>query len=172
MHACSIHEVMAHRLPVSLFLFGASLAAFGPGFAQAPPTAPAGPATSPAVTSAAPAAPASDTTAPTQSPAPPSAPTATPTVAPTEPAASPAPAAPAGPSAETLKKARMAGYHPETKKGVTMYCQETANIGTRFPTKKCLNEQQLNGVVDIQHQQQDSMRKPINCTGGPGCGSG
>jgi len=88
------------------------------------------------------------------------------------PAASPAPAAPTAPSADTLKKARMAGYHPETKNGTTMYCQETANIGTRFPTKKCLNEQQLNGVLDIQHQQQDSMRKPINCTGGPGCGAG
>jgi hypothetical protein len=66
----------------------------------------------------------------------------------------------------------MAGYRPETKNGITMYCQETANIGTRFATKKCLNEQQLNGVVDIQHQQQDSMRKPLNCTGGPGCGAG
>jgi hypothetical protein len=66
----------------------------------------------------------------------------------------------------------MAGYHPETKNGKTMYCQETANIGTRFPTKKCLDEQQLNGVLDIQHQQQDSMRKPINCTGGAGCGAG
>jgi hypothetical protein len=66
----------------------------------------------------------------------------------------------------------MAGYHPETKNGITMFCQETANIGTRFPTKKCLNEQQLNGVVDTLHQQQDSMRKPINCTGGAGCGAG
>jgi hypothetical protein len=65
----------------------------------------------------------------------------------------------------------MAGYHPETKNGKTVFCQETANLGTRFPTKKCLNEQQLNGVLDIQHQQQDSMRKPINCTGGPGCGA-
>jgi hypothetical protein len=155
---------MARRLPVSLFLLGASLAAFGPVLAQAPPDAPARPAASPAVTPPAPA--------PTQSPAPPSAPTAAPTAAPTEPAASPAPAAPAGPSAETLMKARMAGYHPETKKGTTLYCQETANIGTRFPTKKCLDEQQLNGVLDIQHQQQDSMRKPINCTGGPGCGAG
>ena len=173
---------MARRLPVSLFLLAASLAganlvAFGLALAQAPLNAPASSATSPALTPAAPAAQASDTArTTTQSPAPPSAPTAapttTPTAAPTEPAASPAPAAPAGPSAETLKKARMAGYHPETKQGVTMYCQETANIGTRFPTKKCLNEQQLNGVVDIQHQQQDSMRKPINCTGGPGCGSG
>jgi hypothetical protein len=66
----------------------------------------------------------------------------------------------------------MAGYHPETKNGITMYCQETASIGTRFATKKCIDEQQMRGVLDFQHQQQDSMRKPINCTGGPGCGAG
>ena len=40
------------------------------------------------------------------------------------------------PSADMLKKARMAGYRPETKNGTTMYCQETANIGTRFPKAK------------------------------------
>jgi hypothetical protein len=163
---------MVHRLVVSRMLLGASLAAFGPVLAQAPPGAPPSPAASPAGTPAASTVQGSDTSAaPTPSPAPPSpgAPTATPAAVP---AASPAPAAPTAPSADTLKKARMAGYHPETKNGTTMYCQETANIGTRFPTKKCLNEQQLNGVLDIQHQQQDSMRKPINCTGGPGCGAG
>lgn len=142
---------MAHRLPVSVFLLGATLAganlaAFGPALAQAPPNASAGPATAPA---------------PTQSPAAPSAPAATPTAAPTQPAASPAPAAPAGPSAETLKKARLAGYHPQTRKGITLFCQETANLGTRFPTKKCVDEQQLNGIVDIQRQQRDDMRKPL-----------
>ena len=145
---------MAHRLPVSLFLLGASLAganlaAFGPAFAQAPPAAPTS-TTAPA---------------PTQSPAPSSAPAATPaatpTAAPTQPAASATPTAPAGPSAETLKKARLAGYHPETRKGITLYCQETANLGTRFPTKKCVDEQQLLGVVDMQNQQRDDMRKPI-----------
>lgn len=139
---------MARRLPVSVFLLGASLAGANLAvFAQTPPTALDGPATSPAVTPAAPAAPASDTTAPT------------------EPAASPAPAAPAGPSAETLKKARMAGYHPETKKGVTLYCQETANIGTRFPTKKCLDESQLKSVMDVHNDQADSLRQPGACTG-------
>jgi len=169
---------MARRLPVSVFLLGASLAganlaAFGPALAQTSPTAPASPATSPAVTPsasavtpAAPVAPASATApAPTQSPAPPSAPTAAPTAAPSEPAASPVPAAPAGPSAETLKKARMAGYHPETKKGVTLYCQETANIGTRFPTKKCLDESQLMSVMDVHNDQADSLRQPGACTG-------
>jgi hypothetical protein len=167
-------DVMAYGLLVSRILLGASLAAFGPVLAQAPPDAPASQPTSAAGTPAAPAAPAaqgSDTSAaPTQSPAPPSpgAPTAAP-------AASPAPAAPAdpaAPSADTLKKARVAGYRPETKNGTTMYCQETASVGTRFATKKCIDEQQLKGVLDVQHQQQDSMRKPMNCTGGPGCGAG
>ena len=162
---------MAYGPLVSRILLGASLAAFGPVLAQAPPDAPASQPTSAAGTPAAPSAQASDTSAaPAQSPAPPS--PSAPTAAPTPPPASPAPAAPAGPSADTLKKARVAGYHPETKNGTTMYCQETANIGTRFPTKKCIDEQQLKGVLDIQHQQQDSMRKPINCTGGPGCGAG
>jgi hypothetical protein len=163
------NDGMAHGPLVCRILLGASLAAFGPVLAQAPPDAPTSPAASPAGTPAAPAAQGSDSSAaPTESPAPPSAPTA----APTAPATSPPPASPAGPSADTLKKARVAGYRPETKNGITMYCQETANIGTRFPTKKCLDEQQLKGVLDIQHQQQDSMRKPINCTGGPGCGAG
>ncbi len=162
---------MARRLPVSLFLLGASLAganlaAFGPALAQAPPTAPASAATSAAVTPAAPAAPASATApAPTQSPAPSSAPTAAPTAAPTEQTASPTPAVPAGPSADTLKKARMAGYRPETKKGITLYCQENANIGTRFPTKKCLDESQLKSAMDVHNDQADGLRQPGACTG-------
>src|SRR5258708_26418772 len=124
------NDVMAHGLLVSRMLLGARAAAFGRVLAQAPPGAPPSPAASPVGTPAASAAQGSDTSAaPTQSPAPPSpgAPTATPTSAP---AASPAPAAPAAPSADMLKKARMAVSRPETKNGTTMYCQETANIGT------------------------------------------
>lgn len=62
----------------------------------------------------------------------------------------------------------MAGYHPETKNGKTMFCQETANLGTRFPTKKCLNEEQIASVLDIQHENKDSLNKPFMCAGG-GC---
>src|ERR1700730_224793 len=105
-------DVMAHGPLLCRILLGASLAAFGPVLAQAPPDAPTSPAASPAGTPAAPAAQGSDSSpAPTESPAPPSAPTA--------PATSPPPASPAGPAADTLKKARMAGYHPETKNGIT-----------------------------------------------------
>jgi hypothetical protein len=148
---------MAHGLWVSRILLGASLAAFGPVLAQAPPDASNSQAASPAGTPPAPAAQGSDSSpAPTQSPPPSSAPTA----APTAPAASPAPAAPAGPSADTIKKARLAGYRPETRNGTTMFCQETASLGTRFATKKCINEQQVQSVVDIQNLTHDSLRKP------------
>ena len=156
---------MAHGLWVSRIVLGASLAAFGPVLAQAPPDASNSQAASPAGTPPAPAAQGSDPPpAPTQSPPPSGAPTAPPTA----PAAAPAQAAPAGPSADTIKKARLAGYRPETRNGTTMFCQETANLGTRFPTKKCLDEQQIRSVVDIQRQNQDSFRKPGMCTGN-GC---
>jgi hypothetical protein len=157
---------MAHRLLASIILLGASLAAAGPVLAQAP-AAPASPATSPA---GPPTAPGADSSAPTQSPPAPSAPAgkpatapaATSTTTPSEPAASPPPAAP---SADTLKKARLAGYHPESRKGITMYCQETANVGTRFPTKKCIDESQLKAVMDVHNDQADSLRQPGACTG-------
>ena len=137
---------MTHRLLVSLILPVVMFAATSPLRAQAP----AGPSTSPAATPTAPVAQGSDSSpAATSSPAQPSAPTAAP-------AASPAPT-PA--SAETIKKARVAGFHPETKNGATVFCQETANLGTRFPTKKCMSEQQLQSVIDVQNQTHDSLRK-------------
>ena len=143
---------MAHRPLVSLILFGFSLAAFGTAVAQAPADASKNEAAAPAGTPA-PAAPGSDSASPpTQSPAPSGTPSA--------PATSPPPAAPAGPSADTIKKARLAGFRPESRDGKTMFCQETANLGTRFPTKKCINEQQLQGVLDVQSQTHDSLRKP------------
>lgn len=162
---------MAHRPLVSFILFGASLAAFGTALAQTPADTSNGPAASPAGTPA-PAGQASDSaSAPAQSPAPsgtPNTPPTAPAATPSAPGTSPTPAAPTGPSADTLKKARLAGYHPETRNGTTMFCQVTADLGTRFPTKKCLDEQQLKSVVDIQHENQDSLRKPGMCTGA-GC---
>jgi len=159
---------MAHRLLVTLTVLGASLAVFGPVLAQAPPDAPKSPATSPAATPPAPAAQESDSSAaPAQAPAS-STPTTSPNAPPGAPAASPAPAAPAGPSADTIKKARVAGYRPETRNGTTMFCQETANIGTRFPTKKCIDEQQLKSVMDVRNENHDRLTQPNMCAGS-GC---
>jgi hypothetical protein len=150
---------MAHRPLISLILLGVSLAAAGTTLAQAPPDASNPPAASPAGTPAATPVQGSDTSA---APAPP-APSTTPVAAP---ATSPAPASPGTPSADTIKKARVAGYRPETKNGKTLFCQETANIGTRFATKKCLDEQQIAAVFDAQRETKDNLNKPFACTGG------
>lgn len=87
-------------------------------------------------------------------------------------AASPAPSGDApkdtGPSAATLKAARQAGLHPETKNGVTMFCWEDANIGTRFKTKKCVDESRLGEVLEQRQLLQEQMRRS-GC-GGSACG--
>jgi hypothetical protein len=64
------------------------------------------------------------------------------------PAATPAEAAaPPGPSAETIKRASTVGLRAEVRKGGTVYCWEDADIGTRFKTKKCVNENQLEDMI-------------------------
>jgi hypothetical protein len=154
-------DVMAYRLLASVILLGASLAAVGPVLAQAPPEARTSSGTSPVGT---PAAQGSDSSAaPTQSPTAPGAPTTTAT--PTEAVASPPPTAP---SADTLKRARLAGYRPETSHGVARFCRQDNNLGTRFATKKCIDEDELHRVLDIHNQEQDSLRRPLTCAGS-GC---
>jgi hypothetical protein len=70
-----------------------------------------------------------------------------------------APATPPPPSADTIKRAKAVGMHPEVHKGVTVYCWEDATIGTRFTTKKCVGEDQLNDILEQREAQQDKMRR-------------
>jgi hypothetical protein len=104
----------------SLSFIGAMIVIAAPVYSQQPP------ASTPAPTTAEPAA----------------QPTATEKAAPATQAPT-AVNAPQGPSAETLKKAKSLGMRPEVRKGVTVYCWEDADIGTRFSTKKCVNEDGL-----------------------------
>ena len=90
-----------------------------------------------------------------------------PAKAPTSAAAPPADKAPAGPSADTLKKARAGGLKPEVRNGVTVFCWEDADIGTRFKTKKCVNEDQLAQILEIRQAQRDQMNRS-SCTGACG----
>lgn len=69
--------------------------------------------------------------------------------------------APAKPSAEMLKKAKAMGLHAEVRKGVTVYCWEDSSTGSRFPTKKCANEEQLNDIILQRQAMQDDMRRTI-----------
>ena len=59
-------------------------------------------------------------------------------------------------SEDTLKRAKAVGLHPEVRKGVTVYCWEDADLGTHFPSKKCVDENRLDEMIqklEIQRQQ-------------------
>ena len=85
-------------------------------------------------------------------------------VEPAAPAADKPPAAdkaPAAPSAETLKRAKAVGLRPEVRKSGTVYCWEDATVGTRFTTKKCIDENQLDDMIAQREAQQDKMRRAV-----------
>jgi hypothetical protein len=67
--------------------------------------------------------------------------------------------APPSPSPETIKKARDAGLKPETRKGQTVFCWEDADIGTRFKTKKCVDETQLSAVIEQRQANRDQLTR-------------
>jgi hypothetical protein len=50
---------------------------------------------------------------------------------------------PPKPSIEILKKARLAGMHTEVRNRVTMFRKEDTDLGSRFKTKKCFDENQF-----------------------------
>lgn len=143
---------MTHPRLLSLIVIGTLTGGTMQAYAQQPPEA-----AKPAPT--APAADAAASAASTAAAASPSAATQTP--------AAPAAAASAAPSAETLKQARQAGFRPQLVKGVTVYCREDANLGTRFATKKCLNEAQLKSTLEQRRDVRDAMQQPGAC--GAGC---
>ena len=105
-----------------------------------------------------------------QSSAPPANTSAAAASAATAPAAAPAQtstsdSAPAKPSDATVKKAKSMGLHAEVHNGATQYCWEDSNIGTRFPTKKCVGEDQLNDLVAQRQATQDNMRRTVTNAG-------
>lgn len=85
----------------------------------------------------------------------------------TAPTATPGPAAAAGPSEATLKLARSAGLKPEVQGGVTMFCWRDTDVGTRFATKKCVDENGLMMILDRRQEQRDSLLT-VPCQGGCG----
>jgi hypothetical protein len=143
---------MTHTDVRFLILIGALMAAAGSARAQQPPDpveAPA-PTESPAQTAASPGQPADS-------------------VASTPPTPAPKPATPPGPSADTIKKARDGGLKPEVRKGVTVFCWEDADIGSRFKTKKCVDEFMLAQILEIRQLQREQLQRSGSCNGGA-CG--
>lgn len=63
------------------------------------------------------------------------------------------------------KKARELDYQIETRKGQVFYCQTSAQLGTRFETKGCLNEADFEDVVRRSTELQTIMHQPGSCSG-------
>jgi hypothetical protein len=69
-----------------------------------------------------------------------------------------------GPSADLLRKARAAGFKTEVHNGSTLFCEETAEIGSHFKTKKCLNEDQVALTLERRQSTKDQLTNHT-CTG-------
>jgi hypothetical protein len=131
-----------------------ALTAALPSFAQQSSTPAPQPATAPNAASAPSATPAETPPTPAASSA---------TTATTQP---PAGADKTGPSAETIKRAKGAGLHPETHHGQTMFCWEDSSIGTRFTTKKCTDENGLDAILVQREAEQQNLRQLKTGTSG------
>jgi hypothetical protein len=127
-----------------------ALAAALPAYAQQSSTDP-NPTSSatPAATSATSATPPTAATPPTSA-------TSSATSAATAPAAS---ADKTGPSAELIKRAKAAGFRPETHNGQMQFCTEDASLGSRFTTKKCYDEQAMNMLITNREAEQQNLRQ-------------
>jgi hypothetical protein len=135
---------MSHATFRSLVFIGAMIGIAAPVYAQQTPDAPK-------------AAP-SETSAPVATTAP--AATAAPSAAKTSTAA----ATPDVPSADILKKARNAGLHTKVKQGVVYYCKTEADMGSRFTSERCYDENQLAQFFITQQAARDQFSNR-NCSG-------
>jgi hypothetical protein len=76
-------------------------------------------------------------------------------------------ATPDVPSADTLKKARDAGYHTKVRRGEVYYCKDVVETGTHFKTETCVDENQLAQTLVREQAQRDQFSNHT-CSGG-GC---
>ncbi|MGO8829236.1 MAG: hypothetical protein ACLQT5_08320 [Steroidobacteraceae bacterium] len=156
-------------------LLGLALAAHGQQATDSANSQPSTPAATAAPTSAPAAAPAtpgaSTTPGASATPAEPAS-TAPPVVVVhtnTSMATSVSSAAPAAPPADLVKDARNAGYHTKTKNGVTQFCKYDADVGTRFKTEKCFNQDTMADILNRDQLQRDQLGH-MGCSGGGSCG--
>jgi hypothetical protein len=66
---------------------------------------------------------------------------------------------PAPPSQATIKKARAAGLKAETRNGMTVFCWQDANTGSRFNTKKCVDETRLELILQERQDARDRFKQ-------------
>jgi hypothetical protein len=69
------------------------------------------------------------------------------------------------PTAAARKKAADFGFHSEMYSGKTFFCKDDATLGTRLPTKKCIDPDNFEDYAIQLQIARDTMRKDI-CQGG------
>jgi hypothetical protein len=72
---------------------------------------------------------------------------------------------------DLIKKAASVGYYPRTRGGLAVFCRKDADIGTRIPTEKCVNENQIEDTVQRLLQAQQDLQRGHIC-GSASCGAG
>lgn len=81
-------------------------------------------------------------------------------------------------SAEFATTALQHGFTPEVRKGAVVYCWIDDNIGSRIPTKKCMDKAQLEITLRQRQAQRDAIehghtfgcQPGINCANNTGLG--
>jgi hypothetical protein len=71
-------------------------------------------------------------------------------------------------SADFTANAQRQGFKPEVRNGVVVYCWSDQDIGSRLPTKKCVNQTQLQILLQQRQAQRDAMQRMT----GTGCSPG
>ena len=75
-------------------------------------------------------------------------------------------------SAEFDTRVLREGFKPEVRNGTTVYCWTDEDIGTRIPTRKCVNRAELEIMLQQRQAQRDAMeRTGSGCTPGTNCGN-
>lgn len=63
------------------------------------------------------------------------------------------------PSAQLTKAARLAGFEPHTRHGVTLYCKSEVELGSAFPVKTCYDAIQMKIKLGQYQTERDQLRQ-------------
>jgi hypothetical protein len=70
-------------------------------------------------------------------------------------------------TAAIAKKAKRAGWRAEVKDGNTVYCRDDPQVGSRFSSRRCVNETQLATLMEQAEFDKDQL-KQRGCSGSCG----
>jgi hypothetical protein len=70
------------------------------------------------------------------------------------------------PSAKAQKKAREYGFHAEVYSGKTFFCRDDATVGTRLPSKWCLDAMEFEDYAVQLEIARDLMKSKATCNAG------